>query len=107
MGFHLSPPRLNISTVSNIGATICLDQGGLCSLRAFSLQICFVRRSSSLFRIDAGLKEVKIGAGLIDVKIRAGLIEVKICAGLIEVKIGAGLIEVKIGAGLIEVKIAF
>ena len=35
-GSSLSPPRLNIFTVGNMGVTICLDQGGLHSLSASS-----------------------------------------------------------------------
>ena len=33
-GGSLSPPRLNIFTVSNMGVMICLSQGGLRSLSA-------------------------------------------------------------------------
>ena len=36
-GGSLSPPRLNIFTVGNKGAMICLGQGGLRSLSASSL----------------------------------------------------------------------
>ena len=36
MGGSLSPPRLNILTVGNVGVVICLGQGGLCSLSASS-----------------------------------------------------------------------
>ena len=35
-GRCLSPPRLNIFTVGNMGVMICLGQGGLCSLSASS-----------------------------------------------------------------------
>ena len=35
-GGSLSPPRLNIFTVGNIGVMICLGQGGLRSLSASS-----------------------------------------------------------------------
>ena len=35
-GGSLSPPRLNIFTVGNIGVMICLSQGGLRSLSASS-----------------------------------------------------------------------
>ena len=35
-GGSLSPPRLNIFTVGNMGVMICLDQGGLHSLGASS-----------------------------------------------------------------------
>ena len=35
-GFSLSPPRLNIFTVANMGVIICLGQGGLRSLSASS-----------------------------------------------------------------------
>ena len=35
-GGSLSPPRLNIFTVSNMGVMICLSQGGLHSLSASS-----------------------------------------------------------------------
>ena len=38
-GGSLSPPRLNILTVSNMGVMICLGQGGLRSLSASSLSI--------------------------------------------------------------------
>ena len=31
-GVSLSPPRLNIFTVGNMGVMICLGQGGLCTL---------------------------------------------------------------------------
>ena len=37
-GVSLSPPRLNIFTVGNMGIMICLSQGGLRSLSASSLQ---------------------------------------------------------------------
>ena len=37
-GDSLSPPRLNIFTVGNMGVMICLGQGGLRSLSASSLQ---------------------------------------------------------------------
>ena len=37
--FSFSPPRLNFFTVGNVGAMICLGQGGLCSLSASSLFI--------------------------------------------------------------------
>ena len=36
-GGSLSPPRLNIFTVGNIGVMICLGQGGLRSLSASSV----------------------------------------------------------------------
>ena len=36
-GASLSPPRLNIFTVANMGVMICLGQGGLRSLSASSL----------------------------------------------------------------------
>ena len=36
-GSSLSPPRLNIFTVGNMGVMICLDQGGPRSLSASSL----------------------------------------------------------------------
>ena len=36
-GDSLSPPRLNIFTVGNMGVMICLGQGGLHSLSASSL----------------------------------------------------------------------
>ena len=36
-GGSLSPPRLNIFTVGNMGIMICLGQGGLRSLSASSL----------------------------------------------------------------------
>ena len=35
--FSLSQPRLNIFTVGNMRAMICLGQGGLCSLTASSV----------------------------------------------------------------------
>ena len=35
-GVSLSPPRLNIFTVGNMGVMICLGQGSLCSLSASS-----------------------------------------------------------------------
>ena len=35
-GVSLSPPRLNIFTVGNMGVMICLSQGGLRSLSASS-----------------------------------------------------------------------
>ena len=38
-GGSLSPPRLNIFTVSNMGVMICLSQGGLRSLSASSCNI--------------------------------------------------------------------
>ena len=38
-GDSLSPPRLNIFTVGNMGVMICLGQGGLRSLSASSLII--------------------------------------------------------------------
>ena len=37
-GDSLSPPRLNIFTVGNMGVMICLDQGGLRSLSASSYE---------------------------------------------------------------------
>ena len=40
-GGSLSPPRLNIFTVGNMGVMICLGQGGLPSLSASSSIICF------------------------------------------------------------------
>ena len=36
-GGSLSPPRLNIFTVGNMGVMICLGQGGLLSLSASSM----------------------------------------------------------------------
>ena len=36
LGGSLSPPRLNIFTVGNMGVMICLGQGGLRSLSASS-----------------------------------------------------------------------
>ena len=39
-GGSLSPPRLNIFTVGNMGVMICLGQGGLRSLSASSYH-CF------------------------------------------------------------------
>ena len=36
-GGSLSPPRLNIFTVGNMGVMICLGQGDLCSLSASCL----------------------------------------------------------------------
>ena len=42
-GGSLSPPRLNIFTVGNMGTMICLGQGGLHSLSAssvFGLSVC-------------------------------------------------------------------
>ena len=41
-GGSLSPPRLNISTVGNMGVMICLGQRGLCSLSAPSLVHLFI-----------------------------------------------------------------
>ena len=38
-GGSLSPPRLNIFTVGNMGVMICLGQGGLRSLSASSLPV--------------------------------------------------------------------
>ena len=38
-GGSLSPPRLNIFTVGNMGVMICLGEGGLRSLRASSLAL--------------------------------------------------------------------
>ena len=37
MGGSLSPPRLNIFTVGNMGVMMCLGQGGLRSLSASSV----------------------------------------------------------------------
>ena len=45
----LSQPRLNIFTVGNMRVMICLGQGGLRSLSASSLQICFAGFNSPFF----------------------------------------------------------
>ena len=39
-GSSLSPPRLNIFTVCNMGVMFCIGQGGLRSLSASSLFVC-------------------------------------------------------------------
>ena len=41
-GGSLSPPRLNIFTVGNMGIMICLGQGGLSSLSTSSLEYSFI-----------------------------------------------------------------
>ena len=57
-GGSLSPPRLNIFTVGNMGVLICLGQGGLRSLSASSfgsllvcLSVCGQHYSKSYERI--------------------------------------------------------
>ena len=55
----LSPPRLNIFTVGNMGVVICLGQGGLRSLSASSLSFDAKQGAlSGLTHIDIQEKKV-------------------------------------------------
>ena len=47
VGGSLSPPRLNIFTVGNMGVMICLGQGGLRSLSASSFKLAMLPSDST------------------------------------------------------------